>query len=169
MIDVRGRPPNEVLVTLAASPIRRGLGVGGLALLGLILLFVAASGRDSFFATLTIALAAVIALLLAYRMFNATAATLELRGSGLYTSDGRIVAAIDNVQEIEMGVFAFKPSNGFVIFLNQPMVRSWNPGLWWRIGRRVGVGGVTSRAEGKVMAEAMTLLVHDNSAKLKRR
>ena len=57
---------------------------------------------------------------------------------------------LKNIARVERGLFAFKPSNGFLILLNNPMSRAWHPGLWWRFGRRIGIGGVTPQAEGKV-------------------
>ena len=158
-----GRETDKVVATLAPSGIRRSLGIGGLAALGVILAYVAAAGRDASVSSLTLAVAAALAVLLAYKMLVSTSKALELRTDGLYTSDGMLIASISNVRQVELGVFAFKPSNGFLIVLKQPMAGSWNPGLWWRFGRRVGIGGVTPRAEGKVMAEAMTLLLREYS------
>ena len=39
------------------------------------------------------------------------------------------------------------------------------PGLWWRIGRRIGVGGVTPASQSKVMADLITarLIERDQS------
>jgi hypothetical protein len=39
------------------------------------------------------------------------------------------------------------------------MSRVYAPGLWWRAGRRVAVGGVTSRAEGKAVAELINVML----------
>ncbi len=156
------RTDNAVAV-LAPSALRRRLGIGGLAGLGVILAYVAATGRESALAAAALAVAAALALVLAYRMKTATSSALELRSDGLYTTEGILVAAISNVERIELGMFAFKPSNGFLIILKQPMPGSWNPGLWWRVGRRVGVGGVTSRSRSKALAEAMAMLVREDS------
>jgi hypothetical protein len=35
----------------------------------------------------------------------------------------------------------------------------WVPGLWWRIGRSVGVGGMTGAAETKMMAEMIEAMI----------
>ena len=37
-----------------------------------------------------------------------------------------------------------------------PAARRWEPGLWWRIGRRIGVGGVTPASQSKVMADLIS-------------
>ena len=37
--------------------------------------------------------------------------------------------------------------------------RRWWPGLWWSLGNRVGVGGVTSAAHTKAMAEIISAMI----------
>jgi hypothetical protein len=36
---------------------------------------------------------------------------------------------------------------------------AWVPGLWWRIGKRVGVGGVTPSQPARYMAEVMSAMI----------
>jgi hypothetical protein len=50
-----------------------------------------------------------------------------------------------------------KPSNGFTVVMETKQPRAWAPGLWWRVGRRVGVGGVTGASQTKFMAEQIAL------------
>jgi hypothetical protein len=42
-----------------------------------------------------------------------------------------------------------------MIRLKTPASRVWAPGLWWRFGKRVGVGGVTPAGQGKAMADVI--------------
>jgi hypothetical protein len=56
---------------------------------------------------------------------------------------------------VARGALAFKPSNGFPVTLRARGPFVWEPGLWWRIGRRVGVGGVTPGTPARFMAERM--------------
>lgn len=153
----------KIVAALAPSVIRRCFGVGALLTLGAVLTYVAVTASESAAAGASLAVAAALSFFVAHRMRGATLSGLELTREGLYTTDGTLVAALSNVKRIERGVFAFKPSNGFVIQLERPMPGSWNPGLWWRFGRRVGIGGVTPRAEGKILAEAMAQLIGSNS------
>jgi hypothetical protein len=76
---------------------------------------------------------------------------------GLFDTGGRCLARWEDIDRIDKGTFAFKPSNGFLIVLKRPGPRGWAPGLWWQIGRRVGVGGVTPRQSARFMAETMVL------------
>ncbi len=148
----------EVLMVLRASTGRRVLGVGALAGLGLMLVYLALVQLPQpgwlFFMLGT----GGLSLWLAERMWRATARQLELTRDGLRSSDGRMIAPLADVAAIERGVFAFKPSNGFLIRLHGKGPNAWQPGLWWRLGRRVGVGGVTPSSQAKVMAELMSEL-----------
>ena len=99
-----------------------------------------------------------LALWLADAMRRATALSVELTRDGLRTSDGEIIAALDQIETLDRGIFAFKPSNGFLIKLTQKAPARWQPGLWWRLGKRIGVGGVTPGAQSRVMADLLTAL-----------
>lgn len=157
---------DKVIATLTPSPIRRIFGIGGLVTLGMIILYVAlVSASSSLVTFFTLVIAVLLSFVLAYRMYMATSNILELKRESLVTSSGELVARIDNVERVEMGLFVMKPSNGFLIVLKEPMKRRWQPGLWWRFGRRIGVGGVTSRGEGKIMSDALLqLLLNDHKS-----
>ena len=86
----------------------------------------------SFPLQMLLVLLGVVALVGCVRMLNATSRGLVLSDAGLSDTEGRLVAALDKIEKVERGVFAFKPSNGFVLLLKSPMPRAWEPGLWWR-------------------------------------
>jgi hypothetical protein len=67
---------------------------------------------------------------------------------------------------VDGGVFAFKPAAGFLIHLKAPSTRVYAPGLWWRAGRRIAVGGVTGRAEGKAVSELINVMLADRDGEL---
>jgi hypothetical protein len=70
---------------------------------------------------------------------------------------------MDGIRSVERGAFAFKPSHGFTLVMKEKQPRAWAPGLWWRLGRRVGVGGVTSAGQTKFMAEQIALRIEDRN------
>ena len=76
-------------------------------------------------------------------------------------SSGTVLARIDEIRSVVRGTFALKPSNGFTLVLNSKKPRAWMPGLWWRLGRRVGVGGVTNAGQAKFMAERISMMIKD--------
>lgn len=82
---------------------------------------------------------------------------LTLRAEGLFAEDGTLIAPTEQFVKVDRGAFAVKPSNGFTLILKDKQPRGWAPGLWWRLGRRVGVGGIASAGATKFMAEQIAL------------
>lgn len=150
----------ETLATLKASPGRRAIGVGMLAVLGLLLIYLAlAETPDEMAYTVFMVVVGGAALYNARRMWVATDVELRLTQDELASSTGDVLCRIDQIEKVDRGLFAFKPSNGFVIKLKEPLPREWSPGIWWRVGARIGIGGVTAPAQGKIMADALTAVV----------
>lgn len=100
-----------------------------------------------------------LALWLADATRRATELTLTLTEAGITDSAGEEVATIAEIEGVSRGMFAFKPSNGFVLRLNTRKPGRWRPGLWWSLGKRVGIGGVTPGPQGKAMAQIIEALV----------
>ncbi|EEE36665.1 hypothetical protein RKLH11_498 [Rhodobacteraceae bacterium KLH11] len=96
---------------------------------------------------------------LAYRMWHATQDTIELTRSELRTGSGQVICDVENIEAVDRGVFAFKPSNGFLIRTRTSGPKTWAPGLWWRLGHRVGIGGMTAAAETKFMSEMLSVVL----------
>jgi hypothetical protein len=129
------------------------IGVGSLGGLGALMLYMALVLSPGLgWQAVQVGLG-LVALWCAQRMWRATAERLELGPEGLRSSDGRLLAPMEEIVAVDRGVFAFKPSNGFMLTLRSKGPFAWEPGLWWRIGRRVGVGGVTPGTPAKYMAE----------------
>lgn len=157
--EIAGDGP--ILVTVVPSAARRVLGAGVLLLLGAILLYLglASPPAELHWRVFLLALGGAC-LWLSARLWRATAERLELTAQALRESSGRVVAPVGQITKVERGTFAFKPSNGFMLHLDGPAGGFyWAPGLWWRIGRRVGIGGITPSSETKVLAERLAALV----------
>jgi hypothetical protein len=150
---------NEVLAVVEVSPGRRWMGIIMLAGLGGLLIYVAfvAPPEPAWQAFLIVV--GALALWMAERMHRATEHRIELTETELRTSEGQVIALVSEVVSIDRGILAIKPSNGFMIKTRQPGPRAWRPGMWWRIGRRVGVGGVTSAGQTKAMSEVLSALL----------
>ncbi|MWD27281.1 hypothetical protein E0K89_007330 [Aquicoccus sp. SCR17] len=149
----------EILAVLEASQPRRVMAVAMLVVLGALLIYLAlAGGLAGPVYPLMLALMGAVALWLSVRIWQATSRRLELTREALRESGGEIVVRVEEVAGVERGAFAFKPSNGFVIRMTDRGERRWRPGLWWRTGRRIGIGGVTPGPQGKVMAELLQAL-----------
>lgn len=144
---------NGVYARVQASPLRRVLAVGVLYGLGALVLYLTLARPPAPFWLILMLGFGALALWLGERLRRATEGGLELTDEALRDTGGQVVALIADVRAVERGALAFKPSNGFTLVLKTRQPRAWAPGLWWRIGNRVGVGGVTSAGQAKFMAE----------------
>ncbi|CUH39773.1 hypothetical protein JSE7799_02501 [Jannaschia seosinensis] len=148
-----------------ASPSRRAFAVGVQGILGLLLLWIAlASPPADLGWRAFLVVAGVAALLLAWRGWERSGVALILDADGLRQEDGTWIAAMDDIDSVDRSLFTFKPSNGFLIRLRRPLGRAWAPGLWWRVNRRVGVGGVTNGRDTKILADALSFMVAERDA-----
>lgn len=154
----------EILATVSTSPPRRWLGIGVMATLGALLLYVAFAvppGKllwQAFLIGLGLA-----ALGMSEKTRRGTEGSVELTKDGLRDSNGEVIATLDQIVAVDRGMFAMKPSNGFLIRLKTAQPRRWLPGLWWRLGRRVGIGGVTPGPQTKAMAQMLEILIAERN------
>ncbi|MFD1160016.1 hypothetical protein [Roseovarius aestuarii] len=151
---------DDILMAIHASAPRRVFGVSVLGLLGTMLIFVALSQPPSNPAWAIFLLGfGAGAVWMAYRMWEVTRHRLELTETELRSSDGTVIAQTGDIRSMDRGMFAFKPSNGFMLRLKTKAPRRWRPGLWWSLGDRIGVGGVTSAPQTKAMAEMISAMI----------
>ncbi|HBS51121.1 MAG TPA: hypothetical protein DEA05_14040 [Rhodobacteraceae bacterium] len=154
----------EILVTVEVSAPRRWLGIAMLAGLGALVIYVALAAPPEPAWQAFLVVTGLGALWMAEKMRRATASRLELTREELRDSlRGRIVA-IRDLEHMDRGFFAMKPSNGFLLRAAGTGTRAWAPGLWWRLGRRIGVGGVTAAAQTKAMSEVLAALMAERRA-----
>lgn len=153
---------DEILATLTPSPGRRWFGIASMALLGAILIWVAAVPQPALFWQIAFMIGGLGAIVGAYRMYVVTDDTVILTRDVLATTSGDVLAQVSNVRGVERGAFAFKPSNGFLVRLKQADgAPAWRPGLWWRRGTFLGIGGVVPGGQSRAMAEILTALILD--------
>jgi len=150
---------DEVLARVAASLMRRVIGIGMLAVLAVIVLYVAIATPPAFGWQIFLIAMGTGALMVANVMRVSTRNTLELTRTELRDNEGTVLVRIEEVTSIDRGAFAFKPSNGFLLRLKTSHKSDWRPGLWWRASKRIGVGGMTPMRETKFMAEMIALLL----------
>ena len=97
-------------------------------------------------------------------MRRSTASALELTDDAWRDADGRVIVRMDEIERIDQGAFAVKPSNGFLLKTNRRVPRGWRLGLWWSLGRRIGVGGMTPANETKLIAEMIRAKLAERDA-----
>ena len=151
---------------LRPSAPRRMMGLVIQLLLGGLLLWLAVVNPPSNpLWKIFLVLIGIGALVLAQKGWRGSAQGIVLREDGLWSEDGTPIAPLDQIASVDRTLFSLKPSNGFLIRLKSPLGRAWVPGMWWRVGRRVGIGGVTGGANTKIVADALSFLVADRDAR----
>ncbi|MCY4260316.1 MAG: hypothetical protein OXC91_08655 [Rhodobacteraceae bacterium] len=150
-------------IVVQPSPPRRWLAIGFLVLCGCLLGFtgLASLPTGGVYAVIQ-CLAALSAIWAAWCVHRATAHCIEFVGDELRCTDGTLIASIDDIQRVDISLFAFKPSNGMVLVLGKSMSTRWQPGLWWRVGRHVGIGGCTPKAQARQLAEEIEVRLLDS-------
>ena len=152
-------PPQE-LARIHAAPARRVVGVGSVGLLGVVLTWVALATPPAAPGWLAFLLLCGLGSLgLAPWLWRVTGRAIILTEDGLFEQGGPVIAQLDEIERVERSVFAFKPSGGFALKLRTPASRAWRPGLWWRSGRRVAVGGMTSGMQTRPVADILAFKV----------
>tara|TARA_R110000868_G_scaffold49287_2_gene159035 strand:+ start:70139 stop:70768 length:630 start_codon:yes stop_codon:yes gene_type:complete len=154
-----------VLARVEASAGRRVFGIGVLALLAIALVWLGVSPQpvSPWMRLLVFAIAIAVAFA-GWSMYRATMLTLELTEAGLYDSAGHLLAPLHQIAGVDRGTFAFKPSNGFLLRLSAAGPRRFLPGLYWQLGRRIGVGGVLRGSETKQMADVIAIHLAERAA-----
>lgn len=147
----------EVIARLQIAPVRRWAIVVMLVLIGAGLIYSGlAVPSDSMLARAAIVVLGGLLILHAYRTSQLGNDALILTEDGLWVEGGPQLAALDDIEMVQVGAFTIKPSNGFALVLENPVPAKWVPGLYWCVGRRIGVGGATQPAQAKAMAEMIS-------------
>lgn len=150
---------DDILATVRVSALRRWLGLGVLLGFGGMVIYVALATPPALAWQVFLLVMGAGSLWIAERMRRATGNRIELTREELRCSDGTCIARVEEIEALDRGTFAFKPSNGFLIRTRNPGGRVWQPGMWWRLGRRVGIGGVTSAPQTKAMSEILAAVL----------
>ncbi|WP_109468146.1 hypothetical protein [Albibacillus kandeliae] len=149
----------KTLAVVAASPVRRVMGVSMLVMLGALSIYLALEAQPTPLWQALLIVLGVLVLWLGEKMRRATRTRVELTEEGLYDTDGTLIAKVADIEAVERGMLAFKPSNGMMIRTRTPGARAWRPGLWWRVGRRIGIGGVTPGQQGRMLADMLAAMI----------
>lgn len=153
---------SEILARLQIAPIRRWTGAIVLALIGVGLLYSGLFYPPAvLLGRLAVFLLGFLMILQALWSLRAKSGALVLKSDGLWVENGPQLAALDDIETVQVSAFAIKPSNGFAVVLRSPTGFKWVPGLYWCVGRRIGVGGATNPSQAKAMAETLSTLIMD--------
>ncbi|MFW2588990.1 hypothetical protein [Sagittula sp. SSi028] len=150
----------QELARIETSMGRRVIGAGAMLLLGALLLYIAFAEppQNRLWQVFLLAVGG-LSLWFSSRMWEATSHALILTETELTDTDGTVLARLDEIEKVDRSVFAMKPSNGFLLILKSPQTRAWRPGLWWRMGRRIAIGGVTAGSATKPVADIIAVKI----------
>ena len=136
------------------------IGLFAMASLALFLLWVTVASDLGLLWRVTLLLASAVSAFGARQLARSGQVTLELTDTVLQEADsGAILARVDEIVGVDRGALAFKPSNGFLLRLEKRNSWAWVPGIWWRRGRLVGVGGVVSAHQARLVAETISMRI----------
>ena len=154
----------NIILKLKPNRGRRIFGVVVLTVCGIFLLFYTlfAAQGGLFFRVVALLIGALF-LWQAQWNLRVSNTTIILTKEGLYTANGDLICRVSNMLEIDNGWFSFKPSNGFLVRLYEAEDPKWARGLYWRIGKRLGVGGAIAPAEVKALSAQLSLLIRERS------
>lgn len=131
-------------------------------LLGAVGLGLAWSGLQLTLASVSGALmmaAGVIFVWLALRLVLAADQAVVLTAAGLADADGTVIVDLDAIEGVDSSLLSARPSNGFIIRTRTRQAPGWRPGLWWRLGHRVGIGGILPKARTRDMVNRLSLML----------
>lgn len=148
--------PDDILIGIGGSLLRRVVGTGAIGLIGTSFLW---HGYQQLIATgegLPLILLAVAGFYGAQRFWRSSATGLVLTPTELRDTRGRQIVRVADIVAVNRDTFAMiKPTNGFVIAVRDKLPATISPGIWWRLGKRIGIGGLIGAGEGKAMAELL--------------
>ncbi|SHF36574.1 hypothetical protein SAMN05444339_105200 [Loktanella atrilutea] len=148
-------PDHRQALSLSPTPARTGGGIA--VMLGLAaLLLRTAPGQEPLPQAVMIAVA-VATLWVAFALWRGRHDCLRWTAQGLIDGQGRVIAPRDAIQGVDRSPLSLRPSNGFNLALRRAQPRAWQPGLYWCLGRRVGIGGLAPPSESKAMADRIAL------------
>ena len=81
---------------------------------------------------------------------------------GLYDLHENLICRISDIQRVDSSPYTFKSANGFIIILKEKTSFQLVPGLYWRLGRRISVGGLISKNESKLLSTAVANFLEKN-------
>ena len=148
-----------IYAKVQASKGRAVFAYGILFALGALVIYTTLIQPPSFFWMVFMLGFGVLMLWLAEKQRRAAKLEILLTADEVIDSQGRVLARMEDVVGVARGALALKPSNGFTIITKGKGPRAYVPGMWWRMGRRVGVGGITGAGQTKFMAEQIALRI----------
>ena len=155
---------SDILAELRPSKLRFGVTLVAIAAMGAVLAAMGLTNADVGLGLRTLAILGGIGLVfLAARVTAQGRSAVVLTRDGLFEITGRPICTVQDIANVDRGFTAIRPSTGFSVQLKTRHSAAWSPGLWWRFGKMVGVGGITPPTAGRFMADALATALKERS------
>ncbi|NRA98881.1 MAG: hypothetical protein HRU32_03505 [Rhodobacteraceae bacterium] len=149
-------PGGDKELELQVSPPRHMLTV---AVFSVLAFFMVSLGIEIFAGTplsgVFLLVLGALAGFMAWRVWQARSQGVVLTRDALITFDDQVLCTVDDIDRVERSIFAVKPSGGFRVKLKSRHARGWVPGVWWRSGKSIGIGGITISPQARAMADVL--------------
>ena len=155
---------SEVLAEVRVHAARRWCVAALAAVCATLLIWNAIARVDFWYLQVVLSALGLLSACLCYHLSRTGGGAVLLTPEALVDDRGRVLVQIADLARVERGLFAFKPTNGFLLRTNSIGPSGWQFGVWWRLGRRIGIGGMTPAAETKAMALELEALIAKNGA-----
>lgn len=151
---------NEHDLVLYPARSRRIMACGLMALVALMLIWSAIVDPISDMSSRALRVGfGALAAWAAFELWRITSHGLVLSLDALKDTDGTELVKLSDIKSVQRGVFALKPSHGMLVKAHVKVSGRWRPGLYWRYGRTLGIGGMTPKATTKAFADALEMRV----------
>jgi hypothetical protein len=142
------------------------LGLAVLSFLGAILIYNAfkLEGSSQQEEKIFFSILGSVILYLAFYFARKPKRGILFKADGLYELDGTLIRLLDEIKEVDVSPYSFKPANGFIIRLKERTDFGWAPGLWWKFNLRMTVGGMISKQESMYASQTITHLLENKNS-----
>ena len=86
----------------------------------------------------------------------------QINSTGLYDLETNLICKIDDIHKVDVSPYTFKSANGFIVFSKTKSKFRSVPGLYWRLGNRISIGGLISKNESKFLSTTLLALIDEN-------
>ena len=84
---------------------------------------------------------------------------------GLFNLDKSPICKMHEIDRVDASPYTFKSANGFIIILKTKNSFESVPGLYWKVGKRISIGGLVSKNESKFLSGLLLQFLEEQKLK----
>ena len=82
-----------------------------------------------------------------------------IKDGSIFLPDGRLLCKLSSIETVDTSPYTFKSTNGFIIRLKERSSLDWSPGLFWKLNKRISIGGLITKSESKWLSTAIITIL----------